>query len=65
MSESVCHVTVCERKFTVEIERGEDGWLVAQCREMRGAITQGRNMNEIRRNIKEAIQLVLEELESR
>jgi predicted RNase H-like HicB family nuclease len=46
--------------FTAIFERGEDGWSVATCPEVPGAITQGETIEEARENLKEAIELVLE-----
>jgi predicted RNase H-like HicB family nuclease len=38
----------------------EDGWYVAQCVELPGAISQGQTRAEALANIKEAIELLLE-----
>jgi predicted RNase H-like HicB family nuclease len=38
----------------------EDGWIMATVPELPGAVTQGRDMNEARANIREAVELVLE-----
>jgi predicted RNase H-like HicB family nuclease len=48
-----------ERKFTAIIEkRGK--WYVATVEEIPGVNTQGRSLAEARRNLKEALQLVVE-----
>ncbi|MBA2442571.1 MAG: type II toxin-antitoxin system HicB family antitoxin [Rubrobacter sp.] len=47
-------------RFTAVFERGEDGWVVATCPEVPGAITQGASIEEARENLKDAIRLVLE-----
>ena len=48
-----------ERLFTAIIKkRGK--WYVTTVREMTGVNTQGRTLAEARRNLKEALQLVLE-----
>jgi len=48
-----------ERQFTAIIEkRGK--WYVATVEEIPGINTQGRTLAEVRRNLKEAIQLVVE-----
>jgi predicted RNase H-like HicB family nuclease len=48
-----------ERQFTAIIEkRGK--WYAATVKEMRGVNTQGRTLAETRRNLKEALKLVLE-----
>jgi predicted RNase H-like HicB family nuclease len=38
----------------------EDGWIMATVPELPGAVTQGRDMNEARSNIREAVELLLE-----
>lgn len=47
-------------KFTAVFERGEDGWILATCPEVPGAITQGRTIEEARENLKDAIHVMLE-----
>jgi len=48
-----------ERQFTAIIEkRGK--WYVATVEELPGVNTQGRTLAETRRNLREAIQLVIE-----
>lgn len=42
----------------------EDGWIMATAPQLPGAITQGRDMDEARENIKEAIELLLESYRS-
>ena len=37
----------------------EDGWIMATVPELPGAVTQGREMDEARANIREAIELLL------
>lgn len=46
--------------FTVVIERDEDGYYVGSVPSLRGCHTQGKTMDELLRNIKEAIELCLE-----
>ncbi|MDO8627667.1 MAG: type II toxin-antitoxin system HicB family antitoxin [Candidatus Diapherotrites archaeon] len=50
-----------KRKFTVIIEKDETGYLVADVPELEACHTQGRTMDELIKNIKEVIQLCLEE----
>ncbi len=38
----------------------EDGWIMATAPELPGAVTQGRDMEEARANIREAIELLLQ-----
>lgn len=49
-------------KFTALFERGDQGWWVATCPEVPGAITQGRTVEEARENLKDAIHLMLEDM---
>jgi predicted RNase H-like HicB family nuclease len=48
------------REFTAVIER-KGRWYVAWVEEIPGVNTQGKNLKEARRNLKEALQLILEE----
>lgn len=47
-------------EFTALIERDED-WYIAYCLEISGANGQGRTIEECRRNLTEAIALILED----
>ncbi len=47
--------------YRVIIQHGQDGWLVARCLDVKGAISQGKTNDEALRNIIEAISAVLEE----
>ncbi len=47
--------------FTVAFRQIEDGWWFARCMEVPEAITQGKTLDEARENIKDAIQLILED----
>ena len=46
--------------YHVVLEKDEDGWYVVECVEIPGAISQGKTRNEAMKNIKEAIELILE-----
>ena len=50
------------RKYTVILEAGEDGYVVAQCPALPGCWSQGRTQDEALANIHEAIELYLESL---
>lgn len=50
-----------ELQFKVLIEQDEDGVYVASVPELPGCYTQGKNLEEVRKRIKEVIELVLEE----
>lgn len=47
-------------KYTAIFEQGDDGWIVATCPEVPGAITQGRTMGEAREMLRDAIHEMLE-----
>jgi len=49
-----------KRRFTVIIERDEDGMYVASVPALSGCHTQADNLNELEERIKEAIKLCLE-----
>ncbi len=53
------------RKFTIVIQKEGEGGYSGQCLEMPGAISQGETMEELKKNMKESIQLALEYLEDK
>jgi len=53
------------RHFPVVTSRGEDGFYIVQCPTLPGCATQGKTLDEALKNIREAIELCLEERESR
>jgi len=50
--------------YHVKLKKGEDGYYIAQCKELPAAITQGRTKKEAMENIREAIELVLEDMKA-
>ena len=48
------------KEFLVIIEKGEDGYYIGTVPELKDCHTQGRNLDELMENIKEAITLCLE-----
>lgn len=46
-------------EFNVVIEKGEDGYLISEVVELPGCHTQGKTMDELIKNTKEAISLYL------
>jgi len=50
-----------KREFYVLIEKDEDGFLVGEVPRLRGCYAQGRTMDELLQNIREVIELCLEE----
>lgn len=49
-----------KQQFTVIIQRDEDGMYVGRVPELKGCISQGETLDELMRNMKEAIELCLE-----
>ena len=47
-------------QYTVDYCITSDGWYLGRCRELRGALTQGKSFDELMENMKEAIALSLE-----
>lgn len=45
--------------FTAVIEKSEDGWYVGQLEEMPEVISQGRDMDEVMENLKDATELII------
>ncbi len=50
-----------KREFTVVIERGESGLLIGSVPGLHGAHSQGANVEELLDNMREVIELCLEE----
>ena len=51
--------------FPVIIEKGQDGYYVVRCAVFHGCLTQGKTIEEALVNIKEVIEMCLEEEECR
>ncbi len=49
-----------KQKFTVVIERDEDGYYIASVPALRGCHTQAKNLDTLLKRIREAIELCLE-----
>lgn len=49
-----------ERRFHVIIEQDEDGGYIGKVPELSGCLSQGDTLDELMKNIKEAIELCLE-----
>jgi predicted RNase H-like HicB family nuclease len=47
-------------KLIVTLREGEDGWIVAECPQLPGCVSQGKTREEALANIREAIELVIE-----
>jgi predicted RNase H-like HicB family nuclease len=50
--------------LTLEYWEGEDGLYVGQLREVPGVMSQGRSLDELQQNIREAYELLIEESRS-
>ena len=48
-----------KHEYTVVYQTVEDGWVMATVPELPGAVTQGRNLQDARAMIKEAVELLL------
>lgn len=48
------------KKFHVLIEQDEDGGFIGKVPELKGCLSQGDTLDELMKNIKEAIELCLE-----
>ena len=53
------------KPLPVIIEKGEDGFYVVECPILEGCYSQGKTIDEALRNIREVIELLSEEKESR
>jgi predicted RNase H-like HicB family nuclease len=46
-------------QYTAIIEKADNGYYVAQCAELPAAITQGTSIEDVKENLKDAIELLL------
>jgi len=53
------------KQLPVIVEKGNDGFYVVECPVLRGCYTQGRTIDEALRNMREVIDLLLEEEDAR
>ncbi len=53
------------RRFTIRIREAPEGGYSGQCLELPGAISEGETMEQLKANMTEAIQLVLESVDER
>ncbi|MGI0101730.1 MAG: type II toxin-antitoxin system HicB family antitoxin [Nitrosotalea sp.] len=52
-----------KHRFTIRIQKAPEGGYSGQCLELPGAISEGETIEELKKNMAEAIELVLESLE--
>ena len=64
-SKNARHVAVAGKQLPLIVERGEDGWYVVECPLLQGCYTQGKTLDEALRNIREVIEMLLEEKDAR
>ncbi|MEW5841162.1 type II toxin-antitoxin system HicB family antitoxin [Nitrososphaera sp.] len=55
--------SIGSRKFTIRVHKAIEGGYTGQCIELPGAISEGETIEELKANMTEAIQLVLDTLE--
>lgn len=48
-------------EFTAIIKKTKNGWYIGQCEQVPAALTQGKTIEEVEENLKEAIELILED----
>lgn len=53
-----------DKKFPVFVEKDEDGFYVVECPLFQGCYSQGKTLDKALENIKEVIELCLEEKEN-
>jgi predicted RNase H-like HicB family nuclease len=54
-----------DKYLPILLEKGQDGFYVVECPVLSGCFTQGKTIDEALRNIREVIDLLLEEKENR
>lgn len=48
------------KTYRAKVEQGDDGWLVATIVNLRGAVTQGRDLNELAFMVRDCIECMTE-----
>ena len=56
----ICEEVPMKHEYQVVYQEVEDGWIMATVPELPGAVTQGKDMDEARTMIREAVELLLE-----
>jgi predicted RNase H-like HicB family nuclease len=57
--------TKYHKNLSVIVERGVDGFYVVECPLLHGCYTQGKTVDEALKNIREVIELLMEEKDAR
>ena len=55
--------SVGNRRFTILVQEEPEGGFTGRCLELRGAVSYGKTMKELKANMKDAITLILDVLE--
>ena len=58
-------ITTKNKQFPVFVEKDQDGFYVVECPLFKGCYSQGQTLDEALKNIKEVIELCLEEKENK
>ncbi len=61
MNKSKSKTLYFNRQLPLLVEKGEDGFYVVECPLFEGCYSQGKTIDEALRNIREVIELILEE----
>ena len=48
--------------LTLIVKKGKNGFLIGQLKEIPGVLTQGKTVDEVKDNIKDALELYLEDM---
>ena len=59
LKDVILRLEVIMEKFTAVYEKMNDGW-IGYVEELSGANTQGKTRDEVKENLKEAVQLIIE-----
>ncbi|HEV8386553.1 MAG TPA: type II toxin-antitoxin system HicB family antitoxin [Nitrososphaera sp.] len=57
--------SIGKRKFTIRIQESAEGGYIGRCLELPGAISEAETLEELKSNMTEAIQLILNVFEQR
>jgi predicted RNase H-like HicB family nuclease len=60
---AITNKTMKNKEFYVVIERDEDGMYIGEVPQLKACYSQGETIDELMKNIKEVIEMCLEELE--
>jgi predicted RNase H-like HicB family nuclease len=58
-------INVGKGRYTVIVHKESEGGYYGQCLELPGAISEGKTVNELKENMTDVIQLVLQFLQAR